>query len=389
LGVSSSKFYDWRERYGRVNEHNGWIPRDFWLEEWEKQAIINFHLKNPLEGYRRLTFMMLDADIVAVSPSSVWRVLGQAGLLGKWNGKPSKKGTGFAQPPKPHEHWHIDVSYINISGTFYYLCSVLDGYSRFIVHWDLRESMTEADIEIILQGAKEKYPEAKPRIISDNGPQFIARDFKEFIRISGMTHVRTSPYYPQSNGKLERWHKSLKSECIRPGTPLTPEDARRLIQQYVERYNTVRLHSRDWFRDAGRHAGRAAGGDPHGARSQVGRSSPAAAKAPAGSCLRRSATMTLPGETEAGSAGMQPSRGIAWWAHRDDVERGGSPSALSPKHIGSVDPYALKIPAPKGRNTNQRWDAPPPLHAEPEQDQAPTVSSELPAREPPVIRARF
>ena len=77
LGVSSSKFYDWRERYGRVNEHNGWVPRDFWLEDWEKQAIIDFHLKNPLEGYRRLTFMMLDADIVAVSPSSVWRVLGQ------------------------------------------------------------------------------------------------------------------------------------------------------------------------------------------------------------------------------------------------------------------------------------------------------------------------
>ena len=103
--------------------------------------------------------------------------------------------------------------------------------------------MTEADIEITLQGAKEKYPEARPRIISDNGPQFIARDFKEFIRISGMTHVRTSPYYPQSNGKIERWHKSLKGECIRPGTPLTPEDARQLIQQYVDYYNTVRLHS--------------------------------------------------------------------------------------------------------------------------------------------------
>jgi transposase InsO family protein len=81
--------------------------------------------------------------------------------------------------------------------------------------------MTEAEIEVILQRGREKYPEAKPRIISDNGPQFIARDFKEFIRIAGMTHVRTSPGYPQSNGKLERWHKSLKSECIRPGTPLT------------------------------------------------------------------------------------------------------------------------------------------------------------------------
>ncbi len=243
LGITASKFYSWRFRYGRVNEHNGWVPRDFWLEDWEKQAIINFHLNNPLEGYRRLTFMMLDADIVAVSPSSVWRVLGQAGLLRKWNGAPSKKGTGFQQPPAAHQHWHIDVSYINIAGTFYYLCSVLDGYSRFIVDWDLRASMTEAEIEIILEGAKEKYPGVRPRIISDNGPQFIARDFKEFIRISGMTHVRTSPYYPQSNGKIERWHKSLKGECIRPGTPLTPEDARRLIQQYVDHYNTVRLHS--------------------------------------------------------------------------------------------------------------------------------------------------
>src|SRR5271168_191992 len=83
----------------------------------------------------------------------------------------------------------------------------------------------------------------EPRIISDNGPQFIAKDFKEFIRISGMTHVRTSPYYPQSNGKIERWHKSLKGECIRPGTPLTKQDALKLIQEYVEHYNTVRLHS--------------------------------------------------------------------------------------------------------------------------------------------------
>jgi putative transposase len=243
LRIRASKFYAWRERYGQVNEHNGWVPRDFWLEPWEKQAIIDFHLNNPQEGYRRLTFMMLDQDVVAVSPSSVWRVLGQAGLLSKWKGKPSRKGTGFEQPPQAHQHWHIDVSYINISGTFYYLCSVLDGYSRFLVHWDLRASMTEADIEIILERAKEQHPEAKPRVISDNGPQFIARDFKEFIRISGMTHVRTSPYYPQSNGKLERWHKSLKSECIRPGTPLTPEDAQRLIQRYVDHYNGVRLHS--------------------------------------------------------------------------------------------------------------------------------------------------
>ena len=310
LGVTASKFYDWRERYGRVNEHNGWIPRDFWLEAWEKEAIISFHLKNPLEGYRRLTFMMLDGDVVAASPASVWRVLKQAGLLARWNRQPSRKGTGFEQPLRPHQHWHIDVSYINLCGTFYYLCSVLDGYSRSIVHWDLRESMKEADIERILERAKENYPEARPRMISDNGPQFMARDFQEFIRLSGMTHVRTSPFYPQSNGKIERWHKSLKQECIRPLTPLTLEDARRLIHLYVDHYNTVRLHSALGYvtpqamllgHRAEIHAERDRKLEQARRLRQLRRQ-----QGPTFPDSPTVTTMISPGETEAGAAGMQP-----------------------------------------------------------------------------------
>jgi len=243
IGIASSKYHDWQGRYGQVNEHNATIPRDHWLEEEEKQAILGFQREYPLEGYRRLTFMMLDRDIVAVSPSSVYRVLKEAGAIRRWNRKASKKGTGFVQPLRPHEHWHVDVSYINVCGTFYYLCTLLDGCSRYVVHWEIKESMTEADVEIIVQRAREKFPGVTPRIISDNGPQFIAKDFKEFIRICGMTHVRTSPYYPQSNGKLERWHRSVKSECIRPSTPLSLEDARRSVSEYVTHYNEVRLHS--------------------------------------------------------------------------------------------------------------------------------------------------
>lgn len=83
--------------------------------------------------------MMLDRNVVAVSPTSTWRVLSRVGLLGRCSSKSSKKGTGFRQPSGPHRHWHIDISYINLRGTFYYLCSLLDGYSRFIVHWELRE----------------------------------------------------------------------------------------------------------------------------------------------------------------------------------------------------------------------------------------------------------
>jgi putative transposase len=243
IGLGYSKYSHWKQRYGKANEHNHLVPRDHWLEEWEKKAIVEFGRAHPLEGYRRSAFMMMDEDVVAASPATVYRVMKEAGLLRRWNGRRSTKGTGFEQPIAAHEHWHIDVSYINICGTFYYLCSLLDGYSRYIVHWELREQMKVSDVEVIIERAREKFPQARPRIISDNGPQFIARDFKEYIRISGMSHVRTSPYYPQSNGKIERWHKTLKSSCIRTRTPLTPEDARRVVAEFVEHYNAVRLHS--------------------------------------------------------------------------------------------------------------------------------------------------
>jgi putative transposase len=243
LGLCSSKWHDWKKRYGKVNEHNAWIPRDHWLEEAEKQAILTFYDQHPLEGYRRLTFMLLDAGLVAASPSSVYRVLKAAGVLEKHNVKPSKKGTGFVQPLRSHEHWHVDVAYLNIGGTFYYLCSLLDGCSRYIVHWEIRETMTEADVQTIIQRARERFPGETPRIISDNGPQFVAKEFKEFVRLCGMTHVKTSPYYPQSNGKIERFHRTLKGDCIRTETPLSLEDAQRIVARYVEYYNTVRLHS--------------------------------------------------------------------------------------------------------------------------------------------------
>jgi putative transposase len=243
IGLGMSKYYNWKQRYGQVTEHHRLVPRDHWLQAWEREAIVAFHAEHPLDGYRRLTYMLMDSDRVAASPATVYRVLKQAGCFTRWNKLQSSKGQGFQQPLAPHEHWHIDISYVNVCGTFYYLISVLDGASRYIVHWELRESMKESDVEIVLQRAKEAFPTARPRIISDNGPQFVARDFKEFIRLSGMTHVRTSPYYPQSNGKLERWHGTLKQDCLRPAVPLSIEEARVLVAQFVQHYNHTRLHS--------------------------------------------------------------------------------------------------------------------------------------------------
>jgi putative transposase len=242
LEITPGKSHAWQARWGLANRHHGAEPREFWLLAWERAVIVTFAQAHPLNGYRRLAYMMLDADVVAVSPSSVYRVLKEAGWLQRARTTPSTKGNGFVPPAAPHAHWHVDISYLNIAGTFYYLCAVLDGYSRFIVHWEIREQMQESDIEIILQRAHEQVPTARPRIISDNGPQFIAKELKTFIRLMGMTHVRTSPFYPQSNGKLERWHPSLKRECIRPKSPVSLGDARQLVAAYVTDDNTVRLH---------------------------------------------------------------------------------------------------------------------------------------------------
>lgn len=243
LGLREGKFYEWSGRIFHPNRHNGQTPRKHWITDDEKEKILAYQAQHPEEGYRVLTYMMMDDEVVAVSPSTTYRVLSAAGRLQKWGTKSSKKGTGFDQPTKPHEHWHIDISYVNVLGTFYYLIAVLDGYSRFILNWELRESMTADDVEIALQRAIEKTGRAGERLISDNGRQFIAKDFRNLLRLKGMKQVRTSPYYPQSNGKLERAHKTIKSEAIRKTVVLSFEDAVKNLDAYIAHYNNHRLHA--------------------------------------------------------------------------------------------------------------------------------------------------
>lgn len=247
LNVSKSRYYDWIKRTGQPNKHNGMTPKSHWLLPDEREAILSYCKDKMGEGYRRLTYLMLDADIVAVSPSSTYRILKATGYLRRWSTKKSGKGNGFKQPLKPHEHWHVDISYINILGSMFFLISVLDGASRYIIHHELRTNMSGYDVEMTIERAKEKFPEARPRIISDNGSQFISKDFKEYIRNSGYTHVRTSVAYPQSNGKLERFHGTIKSEEIRRSSYLSLDDARAQIAEYVFYYNTERLHSAIYY----------------------------------------------------------------------------------------------------------------------------------------------
>lgn len=250
-GISRSKYYKWRERLGIDNNHNGKIPKAHWLTPAERESIIDYarkyiesnsyYLK---DGYRRITYNGLDENKFAVSPSSVYRVLSQSGLLNKWQGKlNSSKGYGYRQPQEPHQEWHTDIKFINFKGTFLHFISVMDGYSRYILHHELRIAMTEYDVEITIQRAHEKYPDKKPRLISDNGSQYMSKDFGIYLKEIGLQHIRTSLHYPQSNGKIERFHHSLEDECVRIKSMISLDDARKQIDKYIEHYNNHRLHS--------------------------------------------------------------------------------------------------------------------------------------------------
>jgi len=243
LSLSSSKYYDWLHRQEQANRHNAVLPKTNWLLAWEVAAIIAYRSHHLEEGYRRLCYMMLDENVVAVSPSSVYRILQKAGLLATpWRHQQSK-GSGFKQPLKPHQHWHLDVSYINFKGTFIYLVALLDGYSRYIVHYELRYSVEALDIEILLERARLKYPGVTPILITDNGPVFIAKEFKGYLQEVGITHRRTRFFYPQSNGKVERLFETVKNEAVRRQSYINIEDLEKQIAEYVFYYNQCRLHS--------------------------------------------------------------------------------------------------------------------------------------------------
>jgi putative transposase len=243
LALSTGKYYDWQRRKYMANQHNGIIPKSHWILPCEKEAVINYRYQHLEEGYRRLSYMMLDDDIAAVSPSTVYRILKDAGLLAtKWRYEKTK-GSGFDQPTRPHQHWHLDITYINFRGTFVYLAALIDGYTRYVVHYELKTQMDSLDIEIMMDRARLKYPDASPALITDNGPHFIAKKLKNYLNFVGITHRKTRYYYPQSNGKVERFYQTCKNEFVRRSSFLSLDDLEKQLASYIENYNTKRLHS--------------------------------------------------------------------------------------------------------------------------------------------------
>ena len=246
LGLQTQKISEWKK--GKVAKVKSNIPKSHWSTPEEQKAVIEFKKENMLIGYVRLAWMMIDRNIAYLSPSSVYRILVNAALNNKWTKPYSEpKKEGFDQPERVHEHWHTDISYVHFQGIFVYLICVLDGFSRAILSWDIRTSMESYDVQIVLWRACEKYLDASnpnnPRLITDNGSQFLTSEFKATLKEFSMTNVKTSVNHPQSNGKLERFHGTIKSEAIRDMPKFTLEQMKKKVGEWIRFYNYERLHS--------------------------------------------------------------------------------------------------------------------------------------------------
>jgi transposase InsO family protein len=212
----------------------------------EKQSIIAYATAVRRSGrcvsHRILTYEMLDRDVAAVSESTTVRVLQEARAIPARVVEETRHGKGFIQPLVLHEHWHTDISYLWEFGYRAYLISVLEGRSRAVLYHKVMTSMMSRDVELVLQYAQELYPQARPRLITDNGGQFVSMQFKGFLAGNGFTHVGTSRAYPQSNGKVERQFRTTK-ETLRELSVLSYADLVTRVGEVVRVYNNERYHS--------------------------------------------------------------------------------------------------------------------------------------------------
>lgn len=243
LGFPKSRYYDWKRRGEQERLEDEFPGRRRGVYEilpTEREAVIAYALAHPREGYRRLAWMMVDEDVAYVSPSSVYRILNDADLLYRWK-RSRKAGQPPPEPTGPNDRWHTDIMYLRIEDTWYFLVTVLDAYSRYVVHWDLLTSMSAVEVRVVIHDALKKTG-ASPEIVTDNGSQFTAKDFRGLVHDFDLEHIRIRTYHPESNGKVERFHRSTR-EALDEKELSNLGKAREIIGRWVEFYNGSRLHA--------------------------------------------------------------------------------------------------------------------------------------------------
>ncbi|MBY0469737.1 DDE-type integrase/transposase/recombinase [bacterium] len=243
-GVKKSTFYDWQKEPTMDAEKPPFVSAAS-VRPDEIAAVLAYRDLYPDIGYRKFTWQMVDANVAFLSESKVYDILSAHNRLQGWN-KVDNGETGKEYRHKPryvHYHWHTDIAYIKVGGIFYFLIMMLDGYSRYLLDWELMTDMLGGSVENFVQRVKEKYPHARPRLINDNGSQFISHDFKRLLQKLEIQQIFTRRNHPQTNGKIERMNGTVKQEALRPGQPCDFSEAWEILNKYSYEYNHQRLHA--------------------------------------------------------------------------------------------------------------------------------------------------
>jgi putative transposase len=252
LGISRSTFYEWYNRY-REYGYDGLKQRSkeqniFWnkIPDKERQKVVETALDREDLTPRELAYHITDNQGWFISESSVYRILKSRGLITSPAYIVMAAADEFKdKPERVHQQWQIDFTYFKIIGWgWYYLATVLDEYSRYIVHWELCKQMETTDAERVVRTAIEKTglkKDERPRLLSDNGSCFISAEFKAFVNDELNSHVRGAPYHPQTQGKIERYHRTMKN-VVKLENYYFPGDLRRQLHLFVEYYNNQRYH---------------------------------------------------------------------------------------------------------------------------------------------------
>jgi transposase InsO family protein len=252
LGINKSTFYDWYHRYEEEG-FDGLKPKKierkhFWnkIPDEERQKVVEFALEEPELSPREIACKITDEKGWFISESSVYRILKERGLITSPAWIVMQAADEFKdKTKKPDEMWQMDFTYLKvIHWGWFYLATVLDDYSRYIVHWKLCKNMKREDAEETMQEAVGKRKIKKkdaPRLLSDNGPCFIAKEFNEYLGKEGIDHITGAPNHPQTQGKIERYHRTMKN-VIKLEHYYFPEELERKIEEFVEYYNNKRYH---------------------------------------------------------------------------------------------------------------------------------------------------
>lgn len=252
IGINKSTFYNWYNRY-LADGFDGLTPKPrtrntYWnkIPDKVKKEVVDMALDFPEESSRNLACKMIDEKKYYISESSVYRILRKEGLITQ----PAFDLIAAANEYKDkttriHQMWQTDFTYMKIVGWgWYYLSTVLDDYSRYIIHWELCSTMTTKDVEQTVDKALERVglpSTQRPKLLSDNGPCYISGQFKEYVENKDIKHIRGKPNHPQTQGKIERYHRSMKN-IIKLDNYYFPEQLKERLVEFVDYYNNRRYH---------------------------------------------------------------------------------------------------------------------------------------------------